>query len=247
VTTIDPQRLAEAMTWTLDSGQHDDVSKGACVMEAVAYVAGEWTDHPGCACPVIGAFLRAWNDGLPDADRTRLLRDLIPRLVGTRSTPDVELRRSRMALDWYVREQTPAWLDMAPSCTEHAAALRALQELVDGTTVETALVVLDRARVVAAAARAAAWAAARAAARDAAWAAARDAARAAAWAAARDSAWAAARDAAWAAAMDSAWAAARDAAWAAAMDAAWDSARATVERLQLSALGLVDRMIAVQP
>jgi hypothetical protein len=73
---------------------------------------------------------------------------------------------------------------------------------------------MDAAR---AAARAAAWAAAR----DAAWDAARAAARAAAWAAARD----AARDAAWDAARDAAraaaWAAARDAA----RDAAWDAAR----------------------
>ena len=62
-----------------------------------------------------------------------------------------------------------------------------------------------------AAARAAAWAAARDAARDAAWAAASAAARAAAWAAARDAAWAAA--------------------WAAARDAARDAARADFQRL----------------
>jgi hypothetical protein len=72
-----------------------------------------------------------------------------------------------------------------------------------------------------AAARDAAWDAARAAARDAAW----DAARVAAWDAAR----AAARDAAWDAAGDAAWdaarAAARDAAWDAAGVAAWDAAR----------------------
>ncbi len=67
-----------------------------------------------------------------------------------------------------------------------------------------------------AAARAAAWGAARDAARDAAWDAARAAAWAAAWGAARD----AARDAAWGAASAAAWDAARDAA----SDAAWDAA-----------------------
>jgi hypothetical protein len=84
-----------------------------------------------------------------------------------------------------------------------------------------------------AAARDAAWAAARVAAWAAAWdaarVAARDAAWAAAWAAARDAARAAARvaarDAAWAAAWDAARVAARDAAWAAASDAASDAAR----------------------
>jgi hypothetical protein len=69
-----------------------------------------------------------------------------------------------------------------------------------------------------------------AAARDAAWAAARDAARDAAWAAARDAAWAAA----WDAARDAAWAAAWDAAWAAARDAAWDAARQALLVLALS-------------
>jgi hypothetical protein len=44
-----------------------------CVMEAVAYIAGEdWTDSPVCVSPAIGAFMRAWNDSLPDADRQRL-------------------------------------------------------------------------------------------------------------------------------------------------------------------------------
>jgi hypothetical protein len=72
-----------------------------------------------------------------------------------------------------------------------------------------------------AAAKAAAWDAARDAARDAAKAAAWDAARDAARDAAKAAAWAAAKAAAWAAARDEA----RDAAWDAARDAAWDAAR----------------------
>ena len=56
----------------------------ACVMEAVAYVAGEeWSDHPECASTVISAFLRSWNDSLSDEDR-QMLKPLIPKLVGTR-------------------------------------------------------------------------------------------------------------------------------------------------------------------
>ena len=66
----------------------------------------------------------------------------------------------------------------------------------------------------------------RAAARAAAW----DAARDAAWAAARAAAWDAARDAAWAAAWAAAWDAARDAARAAARAAARDAARAAQNR-----------------
>jgi hypothetical protein len=42
------------------AGQHNENSDQQwCVMEAVAYVAGEpWTDHPKCASQVLGAFCR---------------------------------------------------------------------------------------------------------------------------------------------------------------------------------------------
>ena len=64
-------------------------------------------------------------------------------------------------------------------------------------------------------------------------------------AAARDAARAAARDAAWAAARAAARAAAWAAAWAAARAAAGDALRPTVEALEVSAIDLVHRMIAV--
>lgn len=36
-------------------------------------IGGErFTDRPGCVCPVIGSFLRSWNDGVGYADRQRL-------------------------------------------------------------------------------------------------------------------------------------------------------------------------------
>src|SRR3974390_2421567 len=74
----------------------------ACVMEAVAFVAGEpWSDNPQCACPLISAFLRGWNDSLPtDAERDRLLRPLVPRLIGTKADFQTEKKRSLMALEW---------------------------------------------------------------------------------------------------------------------------------------------------
>ncbi|OYV95157.1 MAG: hypothetical protein B7Z68_07320, partial [Acidobacteria bacterium 21-70-11] len=102
-------------------------------MEAVAYVAGEpWSDAPQCACPVITAFLVSWNDSLPsDPERDRLLKPLIPRIVGTRSTPAVKERRRYMALDWMIRVYTPKWLDLIPTLGENAAALRDLDGIVD--------------------------------------------------------------------------------------------------------------------
>jgi len=235
--TINTERLERVMGLSLKHGGHNSPGRKrefeACVMEAVAYVAGEaWSDHPQCACPVITAFMVSWNDLLPsDADRDRLLKPLIPRLVGTRSTAEIAERRSYMALDWLIRVHTPKFLDLVPALASHAKALRDLDEIVD-------LAGATAAGKLTAAAWAAAWAVAGAAAWAAAWAVAGAAAGAAAWAAAGAAAGAAARAAAWDAAGAAAWAAA----WA----AAGAALNPTVEWLQVSALNLVDRMIAAQ-
>jgi hypothetical protein len=238
-------RLAYLSTLSLAKGAHAGLAEGLCTMEAAAYLAGEpHSDHPACACPVIAAFLRTWNDGLPDdAHRDLLLKRFVPKVVGSRSTAGVERRRSLLALDWLIRTYTPAWLDLVESLKPHAASLRALPEIVDMDTASAAAPVVRAARDAAgSAARDAAWAAARAAAGSAARDAATDAAWDAARAAATDAAWDAARDAA----TDAAWDAARDAAGA----AAWDAARAallpTVMLLQESAVQLVDRMLAAE-
>lgn len=255
---IDTQKLSQITA--LDRGAHAPESGMMCAMEAAAWIAGEaWSDHPQCVSPVIAAFLRSWNDALPDADRTRLLLPLVPDTIGTRTTEADETTRVFMATDWLLRVQTPTWLRLA-GLTDHALALESCLPIVGVATARAA-------HPTVLAAGAAASAAARAAAGDAAWAAARDAARAAAEAAARDAAWAAAEAAAgdaawwaaewWAAARDAAGAVARDAAWAAASAAArvaagaaaWAAARdafaPTVATLQQSACELVRAMCAV--
>ena len=242
----------------LSAWAHEHVGEGACVMEAVSYVAGEpWSDTPACACPVLGAFLRTWNDDLSDTDLDRLLRPLVLRLVGSRSTPEVEARRSWLAMDWLVRTHAPAWLQLVPALVPHADALTDLPPIMDAQTATAHQSTFNAARVAARAAveaaagnaavdaaRVAARVAVEAAAGDAAEAAAGDAAEAAArvavGAAAGDAAWAAAR----AAAGDAAEAAVGAAAWVAARAAAWDALQPTTATLQRSALDLVDRMLA---
>lgn len=116
--TIIPERLTPI---TYKAGSHLADGADMCVMEAVAYIAGEpWSDHPECVCPVIAAFMRTWNDWLPtDDDRARLFGDvtdptsLVRLVVGTRSTLAVRDRRAFMAADWTVRTFTPAWLRLA--------------------------------------------------------------------------------------------------------------------------------------
>ena len=225
-------RLEQVMAWSLRSGAHNQNDKGeACVMEAVAYVAGRpWSDSPPCVSPSIGAFMRSWNDALPsDAERDRLLKPLIPTLINTKTSDADEQRRAFMAMDWLVRVFTPKWLDFVPALKPHSVALRDSEEICDIAGLVAATAKLRAARE----ASAAAWDAAR----DPAW----DAARDPAWDAARDAASDAARDAAWAAA----WAAARAAAWDAARDAARDFLKPTTEWIQTSAVQLVERMCAV--
>ena len=182
------ERLEKIQTLSLKAGAHSPNST-FCILEAVAFVAGEpWSDHPECACPIIGAFLRSWNDFLPtDADRDRLLKPLIRDLVGSKSTKEVEQKRALLCADWLIRVNTPTWLRLA-GLTVHADALEALPEITAFAQVPSMRGTIEAARDDAYKARDAAWAAAwdaGDAARDAAWAAAGDAARAAAGAAAR--------------------------------------------------------------
>jgi hypothetical protein len=243
--TLIPERLAEIASVQLQHGSHyANAEHAMCVMEAVAYVAGEtWSDAPRCACPVITAFMVSWNDSLPDADRTRLLAPLIPLLVGTRSTPAVEERRSYMALDWLIRVHTPKWMEMVPALREHADNLRGMEEIADMSGATAAGVKISAAR---AAAVDAAWYAAGDATRDATRDAAGDSARAAAWYAAVDAAVAAAWYAAGDSARAAAWYAAVDAAVAAAWYAAGGEMKPTTQWLQDSAVDLVKRMCEVK-
>ena len=185
--TIIEDRLALLDSLELASGRHADWEDGACVMEAVAYVAGEpWSDHPKCASPIITSLLIGWNDALPD-DQRQILKPYIPKLVSTRGTADDEEARAWILTDWLARECAPAWLRLA-GLTDQADALERLAPVLGAEAARAAQPSLDAARTKSAAALDAALAAARAAARDAVRDAVWDAVRAAAWDAARDAA-----------------------------------------------------------
>ena len=155
-------------TITLAKGAHKDRSDGLCLLEAVAWFAGEpHSDHPACVSPVLAAYGRSLNDALGD-DSRRLLIPFISVLSRT-AGDGLDEARGYLALDWIIRVYTPAWLDVA-GLTREARALRDLRCISDMAAVQDA-------RPVVLSAWDAAWAAARAAARD--------AARDAAWAAAR--------------------------------------------------------------
>jgi hypothetical protein len=131
-------------------------------MEMVAWLAGEpHSDEPRCACPVLGAFVRAFNDLLPDAcARDRWLRPIVPRLVHTRGTREQEEQRAFRALDCAVRELAPQCL-AAAGRHDDAAVVRALPPIVDRRHAAAAAALLGPLGPVV---RAAAWTAAQAAA-----------------------------------------------------------------------------------
>ncbi len=152
-------------------GSHPDRSNGLCVMEVVAWYAGEaHSDAPACTSPVLAAYARGLNDAMPDdATRDKYLKPLIIPLVGTTATRAVEVKRAEHFARVAVTRIAPLAL--------RTAGLKKEAETLEALAQDASLTSL----------RDAAWAAAGDASGDAAWAAAGDAmdAAGAAWNAAR--------------------------------------------------------------
>src|SRR4051794_22585916 len=101
-----PMSLASHQTVRLSQGKHRDPDHGVCVMELSSMLAGEpFSDRPQCVCPVVAAFLRAYNDGLDDHRRQDLFR-FASAAVGSRSTLAIQGARGRMCLLWAHDRQT---------------------------------------------------------------------------------------------------------------------------------------------
>jgi hypothetical protein len=99
-------------TVRLARGRHQSPDQGACVMELASMLAGEpFSDHPRAVCPVLGAFLRAYNDGLPD-DRRQDLYEYAAKAVGTAGGRSLRRARARLCLEWFAT-QSPS--DRRPS------------------------------------------------------------------------------------------------------------------------------------
>jgi hypothetical protein len=117
----------------LAHGSHDSFAKGACAMEAVAYIAGEpHSDHPRCASPVLTSFCIRLNDRWKDDER-QLLLAVIPKLVGTRGDKARHKRQAFAIVDGLIRDLVPSILD-ARKWDDLADKLRALAPVVDAET-----------------------------------------------------------------------------------------------------------------
>ena len=91
---------ATYQTIKLGKGKHRTPKEGACVMELASMLAGEaFSDHPVSVCPVIGSFLRAYNDSIDDRRRQDLYA-YASKVVGSRSTTEVERARVARIVAW---------------------------------------------------------------------------------------------------------------------------------------------------
>jgi hypothetical protein len=138
---------------TLETGAHPDRGDALCIMEAVAWMAGEarHTDSPECVCPVIAAFARRFNDarGMTPELRQELLAPLASRMTGTRASLAVMRKRAFLCADFAVRVAAPIALD-SRGLGEWATKLRALPEIVDTRSARAAATVTREARRTAA-------------------------------------------------------------------------------------------------
>ena len=87
-------------TIKLSRGKHRSPEDGACVMELASMLAGErFTDHPVSVCPVLGSFLRAYNDLIDDFRRQDLYA-YASKIVGSRSSKEVQRQRAERLAEW---------------------------------------------------------------------------------------------------------------------------------------------------
>jgi hypothetical protein len=84
----------------LEPGRHRSPKDGVCVVELASMIGGEkFSDRPNCVCPVIGSFLRSWNDRAGYADRQRL-HQYASRVVGTGGYRRISRMRRDLCLSY---------------------------------------------------------------------------------------------------------------------------------------------------
>ncbi len=111
-------------TVKLSKGKHSSPENGACVMELASMLAGEpFSDHPQSVCPVIGSFLRAYNDSVDDAKRQDLYA-YAAKVVGTRASAQVQRARAERLAEWCDQLRATHWTRALLPSALRAIALR---------------------------------------------------------------------------------------------------------------------------
>jgi hypothetical protein len=88
-------------TVRLGVGRHHSPQHGVCVMELASMLAHEpFSDRPQSVCPVIGAFLRGYNDWLDDRRRQDLYA-YAAKVVSSQQAKSIERERATRCLSWF--------------------------------------------------------------------------------------------------------------------------------------------------
>jgi hypothetical protein len=96
-------------TIKLSKGKHSSPEDGACVMELASMLAREpFTDHPASVCPVIGSFMRAYNDSVDDRRRQDLYA-YASMVVDSRTSADVQRTRAEFLTAWAQQFRRNRW------------------------------------------------------------------------------------------------------------------------------------------
>jgi len=115
---------ATHQTIKLTKGKHSSAEEGACVMELASMLAGEpFSDHPASVCPVIGSFLRAYNDSIGD-ERRQDLYAYASRVVGTRASLEIQRQRAERLAEWAVAMRERRWTRFLPVSRLRVVGLR---------------------------------------------------------------------------------------------------------------------------
>src|SRR3954452_4957198 len=90
--------IVSHQTVRLRRGKHASPEKGVCVMELASMLAGEpFSDRPQAVCPVIGAYLRSYNDVVDD-DRRQDLYRYASEAIGSAGSAALRRRRAERCL-----------------------------------------------------------------------------------------------------------------------------------------------------
>lgn len=100
---------ATHQTIRLSKGRHRSPNEGACVMELASMLSGEpYSDHPASVCPVIGSFLRTYNDWIDPARRQDLYA-YASKVVGSRGSLAVQQARAERLTAWIAELRRRRW------------------------------------------------------------------------------------------------------------------------------------------
>ena len=147
--TTESQQSASLDALVLKHGSHARRNQGVCLLEAVAWFAGEkHSDRPTCCDVALAAFGRSLNDRMKtDAERAKL-RPLIPLLVGTTGSGELAKRRAYLLVDRYLRIDLPYYFRSLPGKPRPDVAdkFEALAPVVDAGSAEAARDMARKAR-----------------------------------------------------------------------------------------------------